>query len=107
MGELRTLNRRFHGGSLGPKSLLSALRLLGIDPATSILISLYPDSGDTWCGELVDQDMSPIKFDIDLANPKHSAMENLGDDRFTNRQGQIVWSAIMILQDELYFGAQL
>jgi len=98
--ELRSLNQRFHSESLEPKELFHALRQLGIEPIQSILVSLYPDSGNTWCGELVDDSMGAIEFDIDLADPSNSTVQKLGDDRFKSRRGQILRSAVSELRAE-------
>ena len=101
LSEIRSLNERFHSESLEPKGLFCALRQLGIEPMHSVLIELYPDSGDTWSGELVNESMGPLKFDLDLANHTNSNVEKLGDDRFANRRGQILWSAVLVIRDEL------
>jgi len=99
--ELRSLNEQFHSESLEPKGLFHALRQLGIEPMHSILISLYPDSGSTWCGELFDESMGPVEFDVDLADYANSTVQALCDDMFRSRRGQILRSAVLEIRAEL------
>lgn len=99
--DLRALNANFHAGSIEPLGIIAALRQLGVEPLRSVLIELFPDSGDTWVGELVDEDLNAVRFDIDLEDAANSRLHPLGAERFRKRQGQILWTAVQTIMGEI------
>ena len=101
LDELRLLNKQFRAGLVQPSGLLEALKDLGIEPSQAILLSIYPDSGNTWCGQLDDVNLGLIEFDIDLADCRYSSYRKLGIGDFRKRQGQVLLSALEALRAEV------
>lgn len=62
---LKLLNQKFHALAIEPYAIYQELLLLGVDIQKSLLIDLCPDSGNTYCGSLIDQNGDYKEFDID------------------------------------------
>ena len=73
--EIRTLNNLFHSYKLASTGFYENIELLGINVQDSILIWIAPDSGNTFIGELLNQEKKLIRFDIDCDELSLSEIE--------------------------------
>ncbi len=71
---LKLLNQKFHTLSIEPYAIYKELLLLRVDIQRSLLINLYPDSGNTYCGSLIDQRGVYKSFDLDCDNSELSIL---------------------------------
>ena len=71
---IKELNYRFHDLELSPDGIYRELEKLGVDIQRSILIEIFPDSGDTYVGRIINQDSNLLAFDVDCSDSKFSAV---------------------------------
>lgn len=77
--ELVELNDKFHKKQLVGDTFYKQLMQAGFAYSQCILISIFPDGGNTYCGQIIRQDGNVIKFDIDLDSAEYSCWENITD----------------------------
>ncbi|MCY0964083.1 hypothetical protein [Parathalassolituus penaei] len=96
---IKELNCRFHNLEFSPDGIYRELEKLGVDIQGSILIEIFPDSGDTYVGKMIDQDGKLLAFDIDCSDPKFSAVIQIPFPKLTP------WDIVSVgveLHEELY-----
>ena len=71
---LLDLNQAFRDRTLMPNEFYRILFSLGISVESSVLVGIFPDSGFTHCGTLIDQNGDLRKFDIDLTSLEDSEL---------------------------------
>ncbi|MDU0353582.1 hypothetical protein RS130_06240 [Paraglaciecola aquimarina] len=75
--ELAELNRKFHDKVLLSDEFYKQLMQAGFAYRQCLLVSVFPDSANTYCGQLIKQNGDVVEFDIDLDNSKYSSWENI------------------------------
>lgn len=75
--ELVELNHKFHKRLLGTEAFYKQLILNGIAYRQCLLVSVYPDSSNTYCGKVIRQDGNVIEFDVDLDTPEYSSWNDV------------------------------
>ncbi len=78
--EIAELNRKFHGKLLLSDEFYKQLMQAGFAYRQCLLMSVFPDSANTYCGKIIKQDGDVIEFDIDLDNSEYSSWENVTAD---------------------------
>lgn len=76
-GDLVELNRKFHDKLLLSGDFYKQLMQAGLAYRQCLLVSIFPDSANTYCGKVIKQDGDVIEFDIDLDNSKYSSWDNI------------------------------
>lgn len=82
--ETLKLNESFHDKSLLNESFYSQLVQKGFKYTKCVLVSIFPDSSNTYCGIIIKQDGSIFEFDLDLDSPKFSIWEDITNDFTSN-----------------------
>ncbi|WP_425628497.1 hypothetical protein [Vibrio neptunius] len=75
--ELAELNRKFYDKLLLSDEFYNQLMHSGFAYRQCFLVSIFPDSANTYYGQLIKQDGDVVEFDIDLDNAKYSSWENI------------------------------
>lgn len=75
--ELIELNRKFNERLLLTDEFYKQLMQAGFAYNQCILVSIFPDGSNTYCGKIIKQDGGVIDFDIDLDDLKFSSFENI------------------------------
>ena len=78
--ELAELNNKFHDKSLLTDSFYKQLMQAGFAYSQCILVSIFPDSSNTYCGQIIRQDGNVVEFDIDLDSAEYSSWKDITDD---------------------------
>ena len=78
--DLMELNKSFHERKTLPDSFYKQLMEAGFRYRQCLLVSIFPDSGNTHCGKIIRQDGTVIEFDIDLDAAEFSLWEDVTDD---------------------------
>ena len=74
--ELLKLNKKFHSKSLLTESFYVQLEQAGFMYKKCILINLFPDSSNTYCGKIIRQDGQVFEFDIDLDSHEYFSLKS-------------------------------
>ena len=77
--ELIELNDKFHKKQLIGDVFYRQLMQTGFAYRQCILVSIFPDGGNTYGGQIIRQDGNVIKFDIDLDSDEYSCWEDITD----------------------------
>lgn len=77
--DLIEMNKKFHDKLILNEAFYEQLRQNGFVFSKCFLISIFPDSGKTYCGKIIRQDGSAFEFDVDLDSPEYSSWENVTD----------------------------
>ncbi|MGC3875394.1 hypothetical protein ACPF7Z_19315 [Halomonas sp. GXIMD04776] len=75
--ELIELNEKLHKKLLVNENFYKQLMQKGFAYHQCLLVSLFPDSSNTYCGKLIRQDGSVFEFDIDLDSAEYSSWEDV------------------------------
>jgi hypothetical protein len=75
--ELIELNDKFHKKLLVTDAFYKQLMQSGFDYRHCLLVSIFPDSSNTYCGKLIRQDGNVFEFDIDLDSAEYSSWEDV------------------------------
>lgn len=78
--ELVELNNSFHQKRLIGDAFYVQLIQEGFIYLQCVLISIFPDSSNTYCGQIIRQDGNVIKFDIDLDSQARSSWEDITNE---------------------------
>ena len=78
--ELIELNDKFHNKSLVTESFYKQLVQAGFAYRQCVLISIFPDSANTYCGQIVRQDGCVFEFDVDLDCSEYSDWKDITDN---------------------------
>jgi len=78
--ELVELNDKFHKKALLNESFYKQLMQNGFAYHQCLLVHIFPDSSNTYCGKIIRQDGHVIEFDVDLDFGGYSAWEDVTDD---------------------------
>lgn len=90
----KKLNYKFHNKQLLTEFFYDQLSEIKIDFKKSILISIFPDSDNTYVGKVINQNGNIIDFDMDLDNKsytewKDSTEEFMNSYKKDKNSGQI------------------
>lgn len=77
--ELIQLNEKFHKKLLVTEVFYKQLMQNGFAYRQCLLVSIFPDSSNTYTGALIRQDGNVFEFDIDLDSAEASSWENVTD----------------------------
>lgn len=77
--ELVELNNKFHRKTLLNDVFYKQLMQAGFAYRKCLLISIFPDGANTFCGKMIRQDGRVVEFDIDLDADKFSSWEDVTD----------------------------
>lgn len=75
--ELIELNEKFHKKLLVNEVFYKQLMKNGFSYHQCLLVSIFPDSSNTYCGKLIRQDGCVFEFDIDLDTAAYSSWEDV------------------------------
>ena len=75
--ELIELNRKFNERLLLTDEFYKQLMQAGFAYNQCVLVSIFPDSSNTYCGKIIKQDGDVIDFYIDLDDLESSSFENI------------------------------
>jgi hypothetical protein len=78
--ELIELNRKFHNRLLFPEGFYEQLLNENFICKNCVLISVFPDGSNTYCGQIIRQDGAVFEFDIDLSSPEYSFWQDITDN---------------------------
>ena len=78
--ELVELNNKFHEKYLLFDAFYEQLIQAGFGYNRCILVSIFPDGRNTYCGQIIRQDGQIVKFDIDLDSAEYSSWEFITND---------------------------
>jgi hypothetical protein len=77
--ELVELNEKFYRKLLVNEEFYKQLMQNGFAYHQCLLISIFPDGSNTYCGKIIRQDGNVIEFDIDLDSAEYSSWEDVTD----------------------------
>ena|SRR5690554_3017424 len=77
--ELIELNEKFHKKLLVTEAFYRQLTQNGFVYRQCLLVSIFPDSSNTYCGKLIRQDGNVFEFDVDLDSAEDSSWEDVTD----------------------------
>lgn len=77
--DLIELNKKFYEKSLLPEAFYKQLMQAGFAYSQCVVISIFPDGSNTYCGKLISQEDSVIEFDVDLDSCEYSSWEDVTD----------------------------
>jgi len=100
--EIVELNQRFHDKELLSDSFYEQLLKLGFVYCQCVLVNIFPDSGNTYCGIIIKQDGSVLEFDVDLDTPGCSRFSDITDSfqkMRTERSKTKSWKKVLIAFD--------
>ncbi len=75
--ELIKLNKLFHSRSLLSSNFYSQLMQKGFVYQNCILISIFPDGSNTYCGVIINQEGCVFDVDVDLDFPDYSVWRDI------------------------------
>ena len=78
--EIAELNEKFHSKALLNNEFYEQLIKMGFNYKDCLLVSIFPDGDNTYCGKLINQDGKLIKFDVDLDDFQHSAWTDVSSE---------------------------
>lgn len=78
--KLVELNKKFHDKSLLNDAFYKQLMQAGFAYSQCILVYIFPDSSNTYCGQIIRQDGKVLAFDIDLDSAKYTSWKDITDD---------------------------
>lgn len=76
-GYIVDLNDRFRNRELLPGEFYEQFETKGFNLPGCVLVSIFPDGDDTYCGRVIRQDGDVFKFDVDLAASCYSSWTNI------------------------------
>ena len=77
--EVIDINTKFHQKTLLESEFYRQLMQAGFVYSQCILISIFPDGGNTYCGKIIRQDGRVIEFDIDFDASGYSIWTDITD----------------------------
>lgn len=77
--QLIELNNKFHKGLLLTEAFYQQLMQSGFAYRQCLLVSIFPDSSNTYSGQIIRQDGNIFNFDIDLDSAECSLWEDVTD----------------------------
>lgn len=77
---LRDLEQSYSQGTVCASGFYNVLDNAGINPKSSVLLDILPDSGSTVVGRLLDESGELWEFDIDYDDMEHSKIEKTSSD---------------------------
>lgn len=77
--ELIQLNDKFHKSSLVTEAFYNQLMQRGFAYRQCLLVAIFPDGSNTYCGQLIRQDGNVFDFDIDLDSAEYSSWKDVTD----------------------------
>ncbi|WP_462180461.1 hypothetical protein [Pseudoalteromonas gelatinilytica] len=77
--EIHALNEKFWNHQLINGDFYEQLKQFDFDVCNCVLVKVFPDSANTYCGVLVSQDGNVYEFDLDLEDSNYSSITNISD----------------------------
>lgn len=77
--EVVDVNTKFHQKTLLDSEFYRQLMQAGFIYSECILISIFPDGSNTYCGKIIRQDGRVIEFDIDIDASDYSRWADITD----------------------------
>jgi len=78
--EIVELNSKFHAKQLLTNTFYKQLIQSGFLLKQCLLISIFPDGSNTYCGQIIRQDGHIFTFDVDLDSPEYSLWKDVTEE---------------------------
>jgi len=80
--EIVDINNKFHAKQLLTDTFYKQLIEAGFLYKQCLVISIFPDGENTYCGHLIRQDERIFEFDVDLDSSEYSSWKDVTKDFF-------------------------